>query len=196
LNALLALSRLIDRINERIGRTVMWLVLVAVTVSAVNAIVRKVFNMSSNAFLEAQWYMFSAIFLLCAAYTLQRNEHIRIDVIAGKLSKRAQTWIDILGTIFFLTPMALLIMVLSWKVFTMSYVSNEVSTNAGGLPIWPARALVPVGFFLLLLQGLSELIKRFAFLKGLIPDPTEKVLSKSAEDELAEAIRRARGEVA
>jgi TRAP-type mannitol/chloroaromatic compound transport system permease small subunit len=196
LNALLALSRLIDRINERIGRTVMWLVLVAVTVSAVNAIVRKVFNMSSNAFLEAQWYMFSAIFLLCAAYTLQRNEHIRIDVIAGKLSKRAQTWIDILGTIFFLTPMALLIMVLSWKVFTMSYISNEVSTNAGGLPIWPARALVPVGFFLLLLQGLSELIKRFAFLKGLIPDPTEKVLSKSAEDELAEAIRRARGEVA
>jgi TRAP-type mannitol/chloroaromatic compound transport system permease small subunit len=196
LNALLALSRLIDRINERIGRTVMWLVLVAVTVSAINAIVRKVFNMSSNAFLEAQWYMFSAIFLLCAAYTLQRNEHIRIDVIAGKLSKRAQTWIDILGTIFFLTPMALLIMVLSWKVFTMSYVSNEVSTNAGGLPIWPARALVPVGFFLLLLQGLSELIKRFAFLKGLIPDPTEKVLSKSAEDELAEAIRRARGEVA
>jgi TRAP-type mannitol/chloroaromatic compound transport system permease small subunit len=196
LNALLALSRLIDRINERIGRTVMWLVLVAVTVSAVNAIVRKVFNMSSNAFLEAQWYMFSAIFLLCAAYTLQRNEHIRIDVIAGKLSKRAQTWIDILGTIFFLTPMALLIMVLSWKVFTMSYVSNEVSTNAGGLPIWPARALVPVGFFLLLLQGLSELIKRFAFLKGLIPDPSEKVLSKSAEDELAEAIRQARGEVA
>lgn len=196
MNALLALSRLIDRINERIGRTVMWLVLVAVAVSAVNAIVRKVFNMSSNAFLEAQWYMFSAIFLLCAAYTLQRNEHIRIDVVAGKLSKRAQTWIDILGTIFFLTPMALLIMVLSWKVFTMSYISNEVSTNAGGLPIWPARALVPVGFFLLLLQGLSELIKRFAFLKGLIPDPTEKVLSKSAEAELAEAIRQARGEVA
>jgi TRAP-type mannitol/chloroaromatic compound transport system permease small subunit len=196
LNALLALSRLIDRINERIGRTVMWLVLVAVAVSAVNAIVRKVFNMSSNAFLEAQWYMFSAIFLLCSAYTLQRNEHIRIDVVAGKLSKRAQTWIDILGTIFFLTPMALLIMVLSWKVFTMSYISNEVSTNAGGLPIWPARALVPIGFFLLLLQGLSELIKRFAFLKGLIPDPTEKVLSKSAEEELAEAIRQARGEVA
>jgi len=196
LNALLALSRLIDRINERIGRTVMWLVLVAVAVSAINAIVRKVFNMSSNAFLEAQWYMFSAIFLLCSAYTLQRNEHIRIDVIAGKLSKRAQTWIDILGTIFFLTPMALLIMVLSWKVFTMSYISNEVSTNAGGLPIWPARVLVPIGFFLLLLQGLSELIKRFAFLKGLIPDPTEKVLSKSAEDELAEAIRQARGEVA
>jgi TRAP-type mannitol/chloroaromatic compound transport system permease small subunit len=196
LNALLALSRLIDRINERIGRTVMWLVLVAVAVSAINAIVRKVFNMSSNAFLEAQWYMFSAIFLLCSAYTLQRNEHIRIDVVAGKLSKRAQTWIDILGTIFFLTPMALLIMVLSWKVFTMSYISNEVSTNAGGLPIWPARALVPIGFFLLLLQGLSELIKRFAFLKGLIPDPTEKVLSKSAEEELAEAIRQARGEVA
>ena len=196
MNGLLSLSRAIDAINERIGKTVYWLILVAVLVSALNAVVRKTFNMSSNAFLEAQWYMFSAVFLLCAPYTLLRNEHIRIDVLAGKLSKRAQTWIDVFGTLFFLLPMAALILWLSWPVFVMAYERGEVSTNAGGLIIWPARLLVPVGFFLLLLQGVSELIKRLAFLQGLIPDPTEKVLSKSAEEELAEAIRQARGEQA
>jgi len=195
-NGLLSLSRAIDAINERIGKTVYWLILVAVLVSALNAVVRKTFNMSSNAFLEAQWYMFSAVFLLCAPYTLLRNEHIRIDVLAGKLSKRAQTWIDVFGTLFFLLPMAALILWLSWPVFVMAYERGEVSTNAGGLIIWPARLLVPVGFFLLMLQGVSELIKRLAFLQGLIPDPTEKVLSKSAEEELAEAIRQARGEQA
>jgi TRAP-type mannitol/chloroaromatic compound transport system permease small subunit len=195
-NGLLSLSRAIDAINERIGKTVYWLILVAVLVSAVNAVVRKTFNVSSNAFLEAQWYMFSAVFLLCAPYTLLRNEHIRIDVLAGKLSKRAQTWIDVFGTIFFLLPMAALILWLSWPVFVMAYERGEVSTNAGGLVIWPARLLVPVGFFLLILQGISELIKRFAFLQGRISDPTEKVLSKSAEEELAEAIRQARGEQA
>lgn len=196
MNGLLSLSRAIDAINERIGKTVYWLILVAVLVSALNAVVRKTFNVSSNAFLEAQWYMFSAVFLLCAPYTLLRNEHIRIDVLAGKLSKRAQTWIDVFGTIFFLLPMAALIMWLSWPVFVMALERGEVSTNAGGLIIWPARLLVPVGFFLLILQGISELIKRLAFLQGLIPDPTEKVLSKSAEEELAEAIRQARGEQA
>jgi len=194
-NALLAFSRAVDALSERVGRTVYWLVLVAVVISAVNAIVRKVFNWSSNSLLEIQWYLFSAVFLLCAGYTLLRNEHVRIDVIAGRLSKRKQIWIDILGTIFFLMPMSILIMYLSWFTFLNAYRSNEVSTNAGGLILWPARILVPIGFALLILQGFSELIKRIAFLQGRIPDPTEKKLDKTAEDELAQAILKARGEV-
>ena len=196
MSALLALSRLIDRLNERVGRSLYWLVLAAVIISAANAIVRKAFNVSSNSFLEIQWYLFSAIFLGCAGYTLLRNEHVRIDVIAGKLSKRAQTWIDIFGTIFFLLPMAVLIMWLSWPVFIEAYARHEVSTNAGGLIVWPARLLVPIGFFLLALQGLSELVKRIAFLQGLIPDPSEKLVVKTAEEQLAEDILRARGEQA
>ena len=196
MSALLALSRLIDRLNERVGRALYWLVLAAVIISAANAIVRKAFNVSSNSFLEIQWYLFSAIFLGCAGYTLLRNEHVRIDVIAGKLSKRAQTWIDIFGTIFFLLPMAVLIMWLSWPVFIEAYARQEVSTNAGGLIVWPARLLVPIGFFLLALQGLSELVKRIAFLQGLIPDPSEKLVVKTAEEQLAEDILRARGEQA
>jgi TRAP-type mannitol/chloroaromatic compound transport system permease small subunit len=194
LNALLAFSRAVDWLNERVGQTVYWLVLAAVLISAANAIVRKAFNTSSNAFLEIQWYLFSAIFLFCAGYTLLRNQHVRIDVIAGRLSKRAQAWIDIFGTIFFLMPMALMIMYLSWPVFVQAFQRNEVSTNAGGLVIWPARLLVPIGFLLLVLQGASELIKRIAFLRGLIPDPTEKVDEKSAEEQLAEEILRQRGE--
>ena len=193
---LLALSRAIDAINERIGQTVYWLVLVAVLISAINAIVRKVFNTSSNAFLELQWYLFSAIFLFCAGYTLLKNQHVRIDVIAGRLSPRAQAWIDIIGTIFFLFPMAIMIMVLSWPVFVMAFERNEVSTNAGGLVIWPARLMVPIGFFFLVLQGLSELIKRVAFLRGVIADPNEKLHEKSAEEELAEEILRQQAEKA
>jgi TRAP-type mannitol/chloroaromatic compound transport system permease small subunit len=193
-SALLSLSRLIDRLNERIGQAFYWLVLVTVLISAANAVVRKVFNYSSNGLLEIQWYLFSAIFLLLAGYTLLRNEHVRIDVISSRLSKRAQTWIDILGTLFFLLPMAILLMWLSWPVFVDAYQRNEVSTNAGGLIIWPARLLVPVGFFLLVAQGVSELIKRIAFLNGLIPDPSEKHVAKSAEEELAEEILRERGE--
>jgi TRAP-type mannitol/chloroaromatic compound transport system permease small subunit len=196
LNALLALSRAIDKLNERIGLTVSWLVLAAVLISAANAIVRKAFNVSSNSFLEIQWYLFSVVFLFCAGYTLLRNQHVRIDVIAGRLSPQAQAWIDILGTIFFLMPMALTIMWLSWPVFVQAYQRGEVSTNAGGLLIWPARLLVPIGFFLLVIQGLSELIKRIAFLKGLIPDPAQKQHEKSAEEQLAEDILRARGEQA
>jgi TRAP-type mannitol/chloroaromatic compound transport system permease small subunit len=195
-SSLLALSRLIDRLNERIGRTLYWLVLAAVLISAANAVVRKAFNFSSNSFLEIQWYLFSAIFLGCAGYTLLRNEHVRIDVIAGRLSKRAQTWIDILGTVFFLLPMAILIMWLSWPVFVEAYTRHEVSTNTGGLIIWPARLLIPVGFFLLALQGISELIKRVAFLMGMIPDPSEKHVEKTAEEQLAEEILKARGEQA
>ena len=194
MSSLLSLSRLIDRLNERIGHAFYWLILVTVLISAANAVVRKAFNYSSNGLLEIQWYFFSAVFLFLAGYTLMRNEHVRIDVISSRLSKRAQTWIDILGTLFFLFPMAILLIWLSWPVFTEAYQRNEVSTNAGGLIIWPARLLVPIGFFLLLLQGISELIKRFAFLKGMIPDPSEKHVVKTAEEELAEEILRERGE--
>jgi len=194
LSALLSLSRLIDRFNEKVGHTFLWLVLVTVLISAANAIVRKAFNYSSNAFLEIQWYLFSTIFLFLAGYTLLRNEHVRIDVIAGRLSKRTQAWIDILGTLFFLLPMAILLAWLGWPVFVDAFERHEVSTNAGGLIIWPARLLVPIGFVLLALQGISELIKRVAFLRGLIPDPSEKHGEKTAEEELAEEIVRARGD--
>ena len=196
MNALLAFSRAVDAMNERIGKVIYWLVLAAVVISASNAIVRKAFNTSSNAFLEIQWYLFAAIFLFCSGYTLLKNQHVRIDVIAGRLSKRAQAWIDILGTLFFLMPMALMIMILSWPVFIQAFQRGEVSTNAGGLIIWPARLMVPIGFLLLVLQGWSELIKRVAFLKGLIPDPSERQSEKTAEEELAEEILRARGEKA
>jgi TRAP-type mannitol/chloroaromatic compound transport system permease small subunit len=193
-SSLLSLSRLIDRISERVGHTFYWLVLVTVLVSAANAVVRKVFNVSSNSFLEIQWYFFSAIFLLLAGYTLLRNEHVRIDVLAGRFSKRVQTWIDIIGTLFFLLPMAILFAWLSWPVFVDTFEHHEISTNAGGLIIWPARLLVPIGFALLTLQGLSELIKRIAFLRGLIPDPSEKHVEKTLEEELAEEIVKARGD--
>lgn len=191
MTSLLRFAQLIDRINAWVGKSVIWLILIAVLVSALNAVVRKAFNISSNAFLELQWYLFSAVFLLGAAYTLQRNEHVRIDVIAGRLSKRAQTWIDILGTLFFLLPMTLMVLWLSWPVFVTSFQTQDVSNSAGGLILWPARLLVPVGFALLSLQGISELIKRLGFLAGVAPDPTEKHGEKTAEEELAEAIRKA-----
>jgi TRAP-type mannitol/chloroaromatic compound transport system permease small subunit len=193
---LLTLSRLIDALNEGVGRLTYWLVLVAVLVSAGNAIIRYTFNMSSNAWLEIQWYLFSAVFLFCAGYTLLHNQHIRIDVVTGRLSPRAHAWIDILGTLLFLMPMALTVLWLSWPVFVDAYQRNEVSTNAGGLIIWPARLMVPIGFLLLVLQGISELIKRIAFLCGMIPDPAEKHEEPSAEEKLAEEIRRQRGEPA
>jgi TRAP-type mannitol/chloroaromatic compound transport system permease small subunit len=142
--------------------------------SSMNAIARYLFNRSSNAWLEMQWYMFAAIFLLCAGYTLLHNEHIRIDVVSSRLSRRTQIWIDIFGTLFFLLPMAILILKLSWPIFMNAWDSGEMSSNAGGLIRWPARMLVPLGFALLSLQGISELIKRIAFLQGLIPDPLEK----------------------
>ena len=194
MKSLLALSGWMDRISERIGHTIYWLVLVAVLISCINAVVRKAFNWSSNSLLEIQWYLFSAIFLFCAGYTLLKNQHVRIDVISGRLSKRTQAWIDIFGTLFFLLPMAILIMYLSWPVFVQAYERHEVSTNAGGLIIWPARLMVPIGFLLLAAQGISELVKRVAFLQGLIPDPSEKQHEKSAEELLAEEILKARGE--
>jgi TRAP-type mannitol/chloroaromatic compound transport system permease small subunit len=189
MQALLKLARMIDAINERIGKIIVWLVLVSVLISAGNAVMRKAFDISSNAFLEIQWYLFSAIFLLGASWTLLRNEHIRIDVLSSHLSSRAQNWIDVFGIVFFLLPMAVIIMWLSWPVFTLAYTSGEMSSNPGGLIRWPVRLLVPVGFFLLVLQGLSELIKRVAYLLGLIPNPLEKAKGPSAEEDLAAAIQ-------
>jgi TRAP-type mannitol/chloroaromatic compound transport system permease small subunit len=191
---LLGLSRAIDTLNEHVGRLTYWLILVAVLISAGNAVVRYTVNMSSNAWLEIQWYLFSFVFLFCAGYTLLHNQHVRIDVISGQLSGRARALIDIFGTVFFLMPMAIAIMWLSWPVFLDAYRSNEVSTNAGGLTVWPGRLMLPVGFFLLILQGLSELIKRIAFLRGMIPDPTEKDEGPTAEELLAEELRKERGE--
>jgi TRAP-type mannitol/chloroaromatic compound transport system permease small subunit len=196
LNFLLSLSRLIDAMSERVGRAVYWLILVAVLVSAGNAVVRYAFNRSSNAWLEVQWYLFSAVFLFCAGYTLLHNQHVRIDVVVGHLSRRTQAWIDVIGTVLFLLPMAIVIMWLSWPVFLDAYRSHEISTNAGGLIVWPARLMVPIGFFLLVAQGISELIKRVAFLRGMLPDPAEKHEGPSEAEELAEAIRRQHGDSA
>jgi TRAP-type mannitol/chloroaromatic compound transport system permease small subunit len=188
---LLKMSRLIDALNEQVGRLVYWLVLVAVLVSAGNAVSRYALNASSNAWLEIQWYLFSAIFLFCSGYTLLHNQHVRIDVISGRLSARARAWIDIFGSLFFLLPMAIGIMWLSWPVFIDAYTRHEVSTNAGGLIIWPARLMLPVGFLLLVVQGISELIKRIAFLRGLIPDPGEKFEKEvSAEEQLILDMKR------
>jgi TRAP-type mannitol/chloroaromatic compound transport system permease small subunit len=181
MNSLLMVSRAIDALNERVGRIVLWLVLVMVLVSAGNAVSRYLLNISSNAFLELQWYLFALVFLLCAGYTLLHNEHIRIDVVTSRFSARTRAWIDVFGTLFFLLPVALYIMVLSWPIFVNAWVSGEISSNAGGLIRWPARLVIPVGFLLLSLQGLSELIKRIAFLRGLIPDPAEKHVDPALE---------------
>jgi TRAP-type mannitol/chloroaromatic compound transport system permease small subunit len=189
LNALLGLSRFIDALNDRVGKAVLWLVLASVLISAGNAIVRKAFDTSSNALLEIQWYLFAAVFLLAAGYTLLNNEHVRIDVITSRLSDRKRAWIDVIGLVCFLMPFAVLTLGLSIPYFYQAFVSGEVSSNAGGLIRWPVYLLIPVGFFLLGLQGISELIKRIAFLKGLIEDPTRKKVAKTAEEELAEFVR-------
>jgi len=174
LRFLLAFSRLIDWLNERVGQTTYWMVLAAVLVSSGNAVVRYVFDYSSNAWLELQWYLYTSFFLIGAGYTLLRNEHVRIDIINSRLSPGARAWIDLLGGIFFLLPMALLIMTLAWPVFTASFALHETSPSANGLLRWPVKLMIPVGFFLLALQGVSEIIKRAAFLMGLIPDPTPR----------------------
>jgi len=188
-NALLKLSRQIDALTERVGKAALWLVLVVVLISSFNAIMRYAINYSSNAFLEIQWYLFGLIFLSSAGYTLMRNEHVRIDLISGRFSKRGQAWIDIFGTIFFLMPMAIAIMVLSWPVFMQAIQSSEMSNSAGGLIVWPARLMIPAGFLLLILQAISELIKRVGFLRGLCPDPTAKRNALTPEEELALAIK-------
>ncbi len=170
----LRLSRAIDALNERVGHLMYWLILIMVLVSAGNAISRYSLSIASNAWLELQWYLFAAVFLLCSGYTLLHNEHIRIDVIASRFSRRTQLWIDVFGMVFFLLPLSLYMTWSSWPIFMNAWNSGEVSASAGGLIRWPARLLVPAGFFLLTLQGLSELIKRIAVLMGLIPDTVEK----------------------
>lgn len=186
MNFLLTLSRRIDRFTEFIGRSVAWLVLAAVLISAVNAIVRKTLDIGSNAFLELQWYLFAAVFMLGSGYTMMRQEHVRIDVLSGRLSKRAQIWIDIIGITCFLFPFVFMIIKLAMPLVINAYQTGEMSSNAGGLIRWPVFALLPLGLLLLGIQGVSELIKRIAFLQGLIPDPTTKQGAKSAEEELAE----------
>jgi TRAP-type mannitol/chloroaromatic compound transport system permease small subunit len=186
---LLQVSRWIDRFSEFVGRSVAWLILAAVLISAFNAIVRKLFNMSSNGFLEIQWYLFAAVFLLAAGYTMLRQEHVRIDVIVGRFSKRTQITIEAVCIVVFLFPFCVNVITLVWPLVVRAYVTGEMSSNAGGLIRWPVFALVPVGFALLMLQGVSELIKRIAFLQGRIDDPTKKKQDKTAEEELADLIR-------
>lgn len=189
MGALLSLSKAIDAMTEFVGRWVSWLVLFAVVISATNAVVRKAFDMSSNAYLEIQWYLFAAIFLLAAGYTMLRQEHVRIDVILGRFSKRTQIKVEAVCILLFLMPFCWKVITLVWPLLVNAYVSGEMSSNAGGLIRWPVYALVPAGFVLLAIQGLSEFIKRIAFLQGLIDDPTQKKHSKTAEEELAEFVR-------
>lgn len=179
MQALLSISRLIDAINDRIGRLMMWFVLAATLISAVNAIVRKVFGTSSNAWLEVQWYLFAAVFLLGGGYAFLRNAHVRIDFLSSKFSARARNWVDIVGIVAFVFPLCVLLMTEGWPVFARAWVSGEMSSNAGGLIRWPVYALIPLGFAILMLQGVSEIIKRVAFLTGRGPD----VLAHKEPDE-------------
>ena len=172
MRVLLGISKVIDRFNEFIGKAVSWLILVSILISAGNAVIRKMFNESSNAWLELQWYLFGAAFLLAAAYTLKQNEHIRVDLVYGHLSRRAQHWIDLLGHIVFLMPFALLMVFYLFPYAVLSFRSGEMSTNAGGLIIWPAKAMLLIGFFLLAWQGVSEIIKKIAVMLGNMDDPT------------------------
>ena len=193
---LLKLSQLIDWLTERVGKGAFWLVLIMTLISAGNAVVRFIFNYSSNGLLEVQWYLFAAVFLLCSPYTLQKNEHVRIDVLSGKLSPRGLAVIDIIGTLLFLLPMVIVVLWLSLPLVAESYKINEMSANAGGLIRWPVKILLPIGFTLLALQGISELIKRIAFLAGMIDDPNNKEKGPTPEEELAAAIAAAKAQEA
>jgi TRAP-type mannitol/chloroaromatic compound transport system permease small subunit len=175
-HALLAVSRTIDSINTRLGKSISWLILIVVIVSSANAVSRKLFGLSSNAFLEMQWIMFSVIFMVCSPWTLICNEHIRIDIVNTMFSKRVRNWIDIFGHVAFLLPLTIVMMVTGWPFFLASFRLNEQSFNAGGLPQWPAKSLVVIGFALLFVQGISEIIKRIAVMRGEIPDPFERTL--------------------
>ncbi|MBC2836001.1 TRAP transporter small permease subunit [Paragemmobacter straminiformis] len=188
MRALLALAAGIDRINERVGRATAWLILVAVLVSAANAVVRKVFSVSSNAWLEMQWYLFGAAFLLAAAYTLKQNEHIRIDIVYGLFSRRVQHWIDLFGHVVFLMPFVLLMVWYLVPYVAQSFRNGEVSTNSGGLVIWPAKGLLLAGFVLLAAQGISEIIKKIGVMRGLIPDPTPFVSAHEAAEKEGAAL--------
>lgn len=177
---LLAISARIDRLNEWIGKSVSWLILISILVSAGNAIIRKSFDMSSNAWLELQWYLFGAAWLLAAAYTLKQNEHIRIDLLYGRWSRKTQHWIDLLGHIFFLMPYALLMFYYFIPYFLRSFANGEMSSSAGGLTLWPAKLTLLVGFGLLTLQGISEIIKKIAIMRGLIDDPNPFISAHEA----------------
>lgn len=171
MRAVLGLCGAIDALNRQVARAVKWLILASIVVSAINAVMRKLFSLSSNGWLEAQWYLFSAVFLLGAAYALQTGDHVKIDLIYAHLKRRTQVVIEILGTLFFLLPFTTITLYLAWPAVMAKLLSGEVSQNDGGLPLWPAWMLIPLGFGLLTLQGVSELIKRIAFLAGAAPDP-------------------------
>lgn len=190
MQGLLKLSRLIDAMSERIGHMVLWLVLASAVISAANAIVRKVFDTSSNAFLEIQWYLFAGVFLLGAGYTMLRQGHVKIDVILGRFSKRTQVKVEMFGILFFLMPFVFAVIKEVWPLVVNAYESGEMSENSGGLIRWPVYALVPLGFALLAVQGVSEFIKRLGFLQGLCDDPTRPPQTKTAEQELADEIRQ------
>ena len=196
MSLLLKLSQLIDTLIERVGKGAFWLILLMTIVSAGNAVVRFIFDYSSNGLLEIQWYLFAAVFLLCSPYALQKNEHVRIDVLSSRFGPRGLAVIDIIGTIFFLLPMVILVLWLSIPIVYVSFHIGEMSANAGGLIRWPVKILLPIGFTLLALQGISELIKRFAYLQGLISDPNAKDSAPSAEEELAAAIAAAKAQEA
>jgi TRAP-type mannitol/chloroaromatic compound transport system permease small subunit len=185
---LLALSRIIDRFNEFIGKWVSWAILLAVLVSAANAVIRKAFNISSNAWLELQWYLFGAAFLLAAAYTLKQNEHIRIDIVYGMFSRRTQHWIDLFGHVFFLMPFVVLMISYFIPYVSLSYRTGEISSSAGGLILWPAKALLLIGFLLLGLQGISEIIKKIAIMRGDMEDPTPFISAHEQAELEAKAI--------
>lgn len=185
---LLSLSHQIDRFNDLIGRLVRWLVLAAVLISAGNAIVRKVFNTSSNGLLEIQWYLFAGVFMLGAGYAFLRNVHVRIDFVSSKLSKRTNAIIDAAGIVVFLIPLCLILIKLSWPFFYNALMTGEMSSNAGGLIRWPVLLLIPLGFAILLAQAFSELIKRIAYLRGVIPEPISVEAGKSDEELLAEEL--------
>jgi TRAP-type mannitol/chloroaromatic compound transport system permease small subunit len=192
LNALLPLTRAIDRLNTWIGRHIAWLILAAVVVSSVNAVIRKVFDTSSNSWLELQWVLFSIVFLLCSPWTLLKNEHIRIDIVNNVLPKQVRNAIDVVGHVVFLLPWCVIMVLTSIPFFWRSWLIDEQSGNAGGLPQWPAKSLLMIGFALLLIQGLSELIKRLAVARHLIPDPHEgqKSSLEAEAEELIEAMER------
>ncbi|MBX3518994.1 MAG: TRAP transporter small permease subunit [Xanthobacteraceae bacterium] len=187
----LAISRAIDFVNIRLGKAVAWLIVLAITVSTVNAIVRKLLNQSSNAWLELQWYLFAAVFMFCAAWTLISNEHIRIDIINNQFSKRVRNWIDLIGHVFALLPFCIVMIWTSIPFFLTSYRLGERSFAAGGLPQWVAKLIIPVAFVILLIQSFSEIIKRVAIMRGAIPDPYDAPPVHAAEAEAERLLQAA-----